>query len=404
MGVVPPRAGLPRGAPRALRRTHGALLIFDEVMTGFRVACGGAQERFGVTPDLTCLGKIIGGGMPLAAYGGRARLMQRSRPPAPSTRRARCRGIRSRVAAGLATLEALRATGSYESAGGAGRAAGDGPARGAEPPGGARCVNRSGSMLTLFFGADGCVDFASAPAADTAASRASSTACWTEGIYLPPSQFEAVFCRWRTPRPTSTISSPLRTGFWRVAELASLHRGPLCPRHGDRLRVHRHDRGRRPYRVVHRQPLRDDALGLDRLTVGAVAGAFARLIQMLRRFQQLDDGTMRHTTAGAALGARRKPGGVGSRLGPASPVGHRRGGAAIGLSLFLYAAVFTVVLRRASPRLAIGILFVKLVAFLGLGWLVLASEELRPDPLGFAVGVSCMPVAAVWEAVRARRT
>jgi hypothetical protein len=80
------------------------------------------------------------------------------------------------------------------------------------------------------------------------------------------------------------------------------------------------------------------------------------------------------------------------------------GGAAIGLSLFLYAAGFTVVLRRASPRLAIGILFVKLVAFLGLGWLVFsASEELRPDPLGFAVGVSCMPVAAVWEAVRARR-
>jgi hypothetical protein len=80
------------------------------------------------------------------------------------------------------------------------------------------------------------------------------------------------------------------------------------------------------------------------------------------------------------------------------------GGATIGLSLFLYAAGFTVVLRRASPRLAIGILFVKLVAFLGLGWLVFsASEELRPDPLGFAVGLSCMPVAAVWEAVRARR-
>ena len=80
------------------------------------------------------------------------------------------------------------------------------------------------------------------------------------------------------------------------------------------------------------------------------------------------------------------------------------GGGAIGLSLFLYAAGFTVVLRRGSRRLAIGILFVKLVAFLGLGWLVFsASQKLRPDPLGFAVGVSCMPVAAVWEAVRARR-
>jgi len=80
------------------------------------------------------------------------------------------------------------------------------------------------------------------------------------------------------------------------------------------------------------------------------------------------------------------------------------GGGAIGLSLFLYVAGFTVVLRRGSRRLAIGILFVKLVAFLGLGWLVFAaSEELRPDPVGFAVGVSCMPVAAVWEAVRARR-
>ncbi len=80
------------------------------------------------------------------------------------------------------------------------------------------------------------------------------------------------------------------------------------------------------------------------------------------------------------------------------------GGGAIGLSLFLYAAGFTLVLRRQSTRLAIGILFVKLAAFLGLGWLVFsASEELRPDPLGFAVGVSCMPVAAVWEAIRARK-
>ena len=80
------------------------------------------------------------------------------------------------------------------------------------------------------------------------------------------------------------------------------------------------------------------------------------------------------------------------------------GGGAVGLSLLLYAAGFAVVLRRGSTRLAIGILFVKLVAFLGLGWLVFAaSEELRPDPLGFAVGVTCMPVAAVWEAVRARR-
>ena len=80
------------------------------------------------------------------------------------------------------------------------------------------------------------------------------------------------------------------------------------------------------------------------------------------------------------------------------------GGGAVGLSLLLYAAGFAVVLRRGSTRLAIGILFVKLVAFLGLGWLVFsASQKLRPDPLGFAVGVSCMPVAAVWEAVRARR-
>jgi len=81
------------------------------------------------------------------------------------------------------------------------------------------------------------------------------------------------------------------------------------------------------------------------------------------------------------------------------------GGGAIGLSLFLYAAGFTFVVRRKSRRLAIGVVFVKLMAFLGLGWLVFsASEGLRPDPLGFAVGVTCMPVAAVWEAVRARRS
>jgi hypothetical protein len=79
------------------------------------------------------------------------------------------------------------------------------------------------------------------------------------------------------------------------------------------------------------------------------------------------------------------------------------GGGAIGLSTFLYAAGFAVVMRRGSPRLAIGILFVKLAAFLGLGWLVFSSREYRPDPMGFALGVSCLPTAAVWEAVRTRK-
>jgi len=193
MGVVPPAEGFLEELREETTRA-GALLIFDEVITGFRVAWGGAQARYGVTPDLTCLGKIIGGGLPLAAFGGRRDLMEQLAPVGPVYQAGTLSGNPVSVAAGLATLEALRGTRDayqrLEVLGADAERALRGALAGAGVPG---CVNRVGSMLTLFLGVDAVRDFAAARRADTARFARFFHGMLDEGVYLPPSQFEAMF-------------------------------------------------------------------------------------------------------------------------------------------------------------------------------------------------------------------
>jgi glutamate-1-semialdehyde 2,1-aminomutase len=191
MGVVPPAPGFLEGL-RRLTRDAGSLLIFDEVITGFRVARGGAQERYGVTPDLTCLGKVLGGGLPIGAYGGRRAIMEQVAPAGPVYQAGTLSGNPLAVAAGLATLEALdeRAYRQLEETGARVASALQSAAAAAEIP---LTVNRVGSMLTAFF-TDGAVrDYASAREADAAAFATWFQRLLAKGVSLPPSQFEAAF-------------------------------------------------------------------------------------------------------------------------------------------------------------------------------------------------------------------
>jgi glutamate-1-semialdehyde 2,1-aminomutase len=186
MGCVPPRKGYLE-ALRALTERHGALLIFDEVMTGFRLALGGAQERFGIKPDLTTLGKIIGGGLPVAAYGGRADLMNHIAPLGPVYQAGTLAGNPLAVAAGIAMLRHLKANPDvYETL--ERRTA----RLCANPPPGIT-VNRAGSMFTFFFTPDPVTDWESAKRSDTARFKEFFHWMLDCGIYLAPSQFEAGF-------------------------------------------------------------------------------------------------------------------------------------------------------------------------------------------------------------------
>jgi glutamate-1-semialdehyde 2,1-aminomutase len=193
MGVVAPAPGFLEML-RAETTRAGALLIFDEVMTGFRVAWGGAQARYRVSPDLSCLGKVIGGGMPLAAFGGRRDLMQQISPAGPVYQAGTLSGNPVSVAAGLATLRALeRMPGPYERLEALGARAEAGLHEALGSAGVRGCVNRVGSMLTLFLGVDAVRDFRTATLADTAAFARFFLGMLAEGFYLPPSQFEAMF-------------------------------------------------------------------------------------------------------------------------------------------------------------------------------------------------------------------
>lgn len=192
MGVVPPAPGFLEGL-RARADEHGALLIFDEVITGFRVARGGAQERYGVRPDLTVLGKIIGGGMPVGAYGGRRDLMELVAPAGPVYQAGTLSGNPAAMAAGIATLRALAEPGLYERLEAVAAALADGLAAAARAAGVPLAVNRVGSMLTPFFTAGPVDGYAAAMRADTAHFAAFFRAMLDAGVYLPPSQFEAWF-------------------------------------------------------------------------------------------------------------------------------------------------------------------------------------------------------------------
>ncbi|MBW3623470.1 MAG: glutamate-1-semialdehyde 2,1-aminomutase [Armatimonadetes bacterium] len=192
MGVVPPQPGFLEGL-REITYQHGSLLIFDEVITGFRLGWGGAQAKFGVMPDLTTLGKIIGGGFPVGAFGGRRDLMERMAPAGPVYQAGTLSGNPVAVAAGRAALEALREAGTYEHLETLGARMEEGLRRAATDAGVTVTLNRVGSMMTGFFTEGPVTDFASASRSDTAKYAAFFRAMLERGVYLAPSQYEAAF-------------------------------------------------------------------------------------------------------------------------------------------------------------------------------------------------------------------
>jgi glutamate-1-semialdehyde 2,1-aminomutase len=192
MGCVPPAPGYLK-LLRSLTEKHGALLIFDEVMTGFRVALGGAQAMYDVRPDLTCLGKVVGGGLPAAAFGGRADVMDRLAPTGDVYQAGTLSGNPLAMAAGIKTLEILRRPGAYVRLEELGARLEAGLLRAAAGAGVPACVNRVGSMLTLFFRAGPVASYEDAKGADLARFAAFFRGMRERGVFLPPSQFEAMF-------------------------------------------------------------------------------------------------------------------------------------------------------------------------------------------------------------------
>jgi glutamate-1-semialdehyde 2,1-aminomutase len=193
MGVVPPAPDFLPAIER-LTRQYGALFICDEVITGFRLGLGGAQEHFGLKPDLTLLGKIIGGGLPLAAFGGRREIMEHLAPLGGVYQAGTLSGNPLAVAAGLAQLEYLAAQSSiYKRLAQSGRRLADGLLNVSLDNGFDACVNQIGSMFTLFFTAGPVSDYASALKSDVGLYGAFWRAMLALGMWLPPSQFEACF-------------------------------------------------------------------------------------------------------------------------------------------------------------------------------------------------------------------
>jgi glutamate-1-semialdehyde 2,1-aminomutase len=217
MGTVLPEPGFLEGL-RSLCDAHGAVLIFDEVMTGFRVAAGGAQALYGIRPDLTCLGKIVGGGLPVAAYGGRADLMDRVSPAGPIYQAGTLSGNPLAMVAGLWSLKRLNRS-VYRRLSAMGHALAAGLADAARDANVPMQVNAMGSMLTPFFTGARVRDYASAVTADTAAFGLFFREMLARGIYLPPSQFEAWFISAaHTPRDIARTVDAARAALQRVAK------------------------------------------------------------------------------------------------------------------------------------------------------------------------------------------
>ena len=192
MGCVPPGPGYLQ-AVRDLTRRHGALLVFDEVMTGFRVALGGAQARYRVRPDLTTLGKVIGGGLPVGAYGGRRDLMERVAPAGPVYQAGTLSGNPLAMAAGAATLDLIERPGTHARLEALTVRLCNGLERAARAAGVPVTVNRLASLFTVFFCRGPVTDYASAKTADTAAFARFFHAMLDRGFYFPPAQLEAAF-------------------------------------------------------------------------------------------------------------------------------------------------------------------------------------------------------------------
>ncbi len=192
MGVVPPKEGFLKFL-REITAKHGALLIFDEVITGFRLGLGGAQEKFGIKPDLTCLGKIIGGGLPVGAYGGRADIMSLVAPEGPVYQAGTLSGNPIAVSAGLATIRELMKPGAYERLETLSQKLEEGLKEILKELALPYQVVRCASMLTLFFTDKPVTNFSEAQACDTEKFARFWQGMLERGVYLPPSQFEAWF-------------------------------------------------------------------------------------------------------------------------------------------------------------------------------------------------------------------
>jgi glutamate-1-semialdehyde 2,1-aminomutase len=192
MGVVPPQKGFLKTI-RRLCTKNGSVLIFDEVITGFRVKYGSVQDIFGVKADLTCLGKIIGGGFPIGACGGKARLMNKLAPTGRIYQAGTLSGNPVCVAAGIATLELLKSKTLYSALEQATKKLCSGIRQVLAERGVGHSINQIGSMFTLFFNPDSVTDYVSAASSDTRMYARFHPAMLKEGVYLPPSQFEACF-------------------------------------------------------------------------------------------------------------------------------------------------------------------------------------------------------------------
>jgi glutamate-1-semialdehyde 2,1-aminomutase len=192
MGLVHPTRGFLNGL-RRLTKEHGSLLIFDEVITGFRVAYGGAQALYKIKPDLTCLGKIIGGGLPVGAYGGRRDVMQMVAPSGKVYQAGTLSGNPLAMTAGITTLEILNHSSVYEQLEEKGMLLQEGLAAAARDACRELSIPRQGSLLTIFFSPDVITDYKSARRCDTVIFARFFREMLAEGIYWPPSQFEAAF-------------------------------------------------------------------------------------------------------------------------------------------------------------------------------------------------------------------
>ncbi len=192
MGTVLPKPGFLEGV-RKLTQQHGSLLIFDEVMTGFRVAYGGAQSHFGVEPDLTCLGKVIGGGLPVGAYGGRREIMEMVAPVGPVYQAGTLSGNPLAMTAGVETLKILSEPGVFDSLVEKTTILNEGMKKSAEAAGVKVHFTQAGTMFAAFFTEEEVTDYTSAQAADTRKYAVFFKVMLENGVYMAPSQFETAF-------------------------------------------------------------------------------------------------------------------------------------------------------------------------------------------------------------------
>lgn len=214
MGVIPPKPGFLEGL-KELTTQNGALLIFDEVVTGYRVAYGGAQTLYGITPDITCLGKIIGGGLPVGAYGGKRKIMETVSPLGPMYQAGTLSGNPVAMTAGIETLQALQRPGVYEGLESTAQQLANGLQdvfRVSRTP---LSINRVGSMMTLFFKREAVTGWGSASNSDKKGFASFFHKMLEKGVYLPPSPFEAMFVS------TSHSEQEIQTTIKAAAEVIS---------------------------------------------------------------------------------------------------------------------------------------------------------------------------------------